>query len=268
MKISVIIPAFNSAKSLEVAIQSVLEQTHTDFELIVMDGGSKDGTHELLQRYNEKLTYWQSQKDNGTTDAMNSGYKKATGELITFLCSDDRFHDAQVFEKVVSTFKMQPDTDVLCPAIKVVDPEGYVHTYVSQSNPDRLYLHMSAHLPGAFFKRSILRSQPFDLSVEVANDYELFAYLQKQKKPIMRVSDIIAVTFSLGGRTNDPKTDFWKAQECFFIRRKYYGFWAAWVPYLWDLSVASARKAHIRPFRWVRKARRFVKGPLTASSDI
>ena len=256
MKISVIIPALNSARSLQLGMESVWSQTHKDYELIVMDGGSKDGTKELLERQSDKITYWQSAKDKGTTDAMNSGFKKATGDLVTFLCSDDRFYNEEVFARVAREFAQYPETDVLCAGLEVVDPTGDVRTFRSFSRPDLLYRGMTVHLPGAFFRRSVLAERSFAEGAEVANDYELFAFLQKSKGVNIRVMNEVTVTFSLGGRTNDPATDFWKAHECFAVRRKYYGVWTAYSHYALELGIAVLRKMGIRPFTWGRRVRR------------
>jgi len=260
MKISVIIPAMNSARSLGHAMESVWAQAHPDKELIVMDGGSADGTRQLLEQHSQKITFWRSQQDRGTTDAMNRGFEKSTGELVTFLCSDDRFHNEHVFKRVIQEFQDHPETEVLCAGLEVVDPEGEVRTFRSFSKPDRLNRGMTVHLPGAFFRREVLQNPPFSEHAEVANDYELFAYLQKTKKANIRVLNEVTVTFSLGGRTNDPVTDFWKARELFAIRKRYYGFWGAWIRFGIEWTVAVLRKMHIRPYRWGRKIRKVVLG--------
>ncbi len=264
MKISVIIPAFNAGATLERALNSVWFQSHSDFEVIVMDGGSKDSTRSLLESNSKKIAYWVSEKDEGTTDAMNKGFQKATGDVVTFLCADDQFHDAQVFARVAEEFGKFPQTGVLCGSLRTFDPEGLVRPFVSRPRPELLHWHMTAHLPGSFFRREVLKDRQFDQSAEVANDYELFAYLQQVKKPVMRVLDDVVVTFSLGGRTNDPVTDFWKARECFQIRRKYYGEWAAWPRYLLDLTVSTLRWMHFRPLTWARKTRRWLIGSSAA----
>ncbi len=256
MKISVIVPSFNSVSTLELAIKSVLTQSHRDFELIVMDGGSQDGTRELLERYNSQITFWQSEKDKGTTDAMNAGFQKSTGELITFLCSDDRIYNDQVFGRVIQEFENHPETEVLCAGLEVFDPTGDVPTFTSFSKPDRLHRGMTVHLPGAFFRRETLNERSFDGGAEVANDYELFAYLKIERQTNIRVMKEITVSFSLGGRTNNPETDFWKARELFVIRRKYFGFWGAWAHYFVEFGTACLRKVHIRPYTWGRKLRR------------
>jgi len=86
---SIIIATYNSANTLAEAIQSVLQQTLKDFELIIIDGKSSDGTLEIIKSYEKEITYWISEKDKGVYDAWNKGIKIAKGEWICFLGSDD-----------------------------------------------------------------------------------------------------------------------------------------------------------------------------------
>ncbi|OGF56229.1 MAG: hypothetical protein A2452_13535 [Candidatus Firestonebacteria bacterium RIFOXYC2_FULL_39_67] len=102
MKISIITATFNSSKTIEDCLNSVSEQTHPDVEHIVIDGGSKDGTIEIVRKYPK--VKWISEKDNGLYDAMNKGIKMATGEVIGILNSDDFYSDILTLSKVVGIF--------------------------------------------------------------------------------------------------------------------------------------------------------------------
>jgi hypothetical protein len=155
----------------------------------------------------------------------------------------------------MQAFSEHPKAGAVCMSIWVEDPEGLVAPHISRPDLNLLHRRMTAHLPGTFFRRETLADRQFDRSVEVANDYELFVYLLREKKTSMIVVDDVGVTFSLGGRTNDPKTDLWKAQDCFRVRRKFYGFWAAWPLFIYDLGVAVLRKLGFRPRRWIRQLR-------------
>lgn len=89
VKISIIIPSFNQGQFIEDTIVSVINQHYENLEILVMDGGSTDNTVDILKKYDHVITYWQSKKDRGQSDAINQGARLATGEIITWLNSDD-----------------------------------------------------------------------------------------------------------------------------------------------------------------------------------
>jgi glycosyltransferase involved in cell wall biosynthesis len=91
MRLTIITPSFNQGQWLEQTIISVLEQSWDDLEYMVIDGGSQDGSVEIIRRYEKYLAYWVSEPDNGQTDAINKGMKRATGEIVAYLNSDDRY---------------------------------------------------------------------------------------------------------------------------------------------------------------------------------
>lgn len=85
MKISVVTVCYNAADTIEKTMLSVLNQTHHDIEYIIIDGGSTDGTVEIIRKYADRIAYWVSEPDKGIYDAMNKGIKVATGEWINFM---------------------------------------------------------------------------------------------------------------------------------------------------------------------------------------
>jgi glycosyltransferase involved in cell wall biosynthesis len=90
-KITVVTPSYNQAQFLEQTILSVIGQEYPNLEYILMDGGSKDGSVEIIKKYEQHFTYWQSEKDNGQGAAINAGFAKATGDILCWLNSDDLF---------------------------------------------------------------------------------------------------------------------------------------------------------------------------------
>lgn len=99
-KISVITVCYNAVKELEKTILSVINQTYNNLEYIIVDGGSTDGTIEIIKKYEYKITFWISEPDNGIYDAMNKGIRHANGEWINFMNAGDIFNDNQVLEKI------------------------------------------------------------------------------------------------------------------------------------------------------------------------
>lgn len=104
MKVSIITVCMNSAATIEQTISSVLNQTYTDIEYIIIDGGSMDGTIDTIKKYESQISYWVSETDHGLYDAMNKGIKLASGEIIGIINSDDRY-DLSTVDKVVKCFK-------------------------------------------------------------------------------------------------------------------------------------------------------------------
>lgn len=88
-KISIVTPSFNQGEYLEETIDSVLSQKYPNLEYIIMDGGSKDNSVDIIKKYEKYLTYWESKPDRGQSHAINKGLKKCNGEIFNWLCSDD-----------------------------------------------------------------------------------------------------------------------------------------------------------------------------------
>ena len=97
VRISIITPSFNQAGFIEQCIESVLNQQYENLEYIIIDGGSRDGSADIIRRYSDQLTYWVSEPDGGQTEAVNKGFRKSTGEIVTWLNSDDYYLPAVRF---------------------------------------------------------------------------------------------------------------------------------------------------------------------------
>src|ERR1051325_8996633 len=97
-KVSIITPSFNQGQFLEASIQSVLEQDYPNLEYILVDGGSKDNSIEIIKKYQDRLTWWVAEKDKGHADALNKGFSHTTGEILAWLNSDDLYFPHAVSE--------------------------------------------------------------------------------------------------------------------------------------------------------------------------
>ena len=113
LKISVITVCYNAERCIENAIKSVLSQTYNNIEYIIVDGASTDGTLGIISKYKEKIGKIISEKDGGIYDAMNKGVRLATGDIIYFLNSDDRFYDGGVISNVVCEFIQNPNVELI-----------------------------------------------------------------------------------------------------------------------------------------------------------
>lgn len=263
MKISFVIPLLNRPNTVRQAIDSILNQTYPDIEVVVADGGSAEPTLAILRSYGDRSSErfdervrWTSESDSGTSDAMNKGVRRATGEFVSFLCADDYLAANDVVARAVEELERAPDTDLLCADVQVIDEHDGHPVRVIKSDPDRLAYRMSIELPGAFVRRSMLEKKPFDPSFKITNDHECFCYLKEVLGARVRYVPRTHVVFRLGGMCNDVRNAVRTARERFRIRRTYYGLWWALPFYVTALATSYLRQSGFRPQTWLRRLRR------------
>jgi len=201
MKISVVTVVYNNAKTVEEAILSVLEQTYKNIEYIVIDGGSTDGTLEILHKYKGKIAILVSEKDNGIYDAMNKGVKLATGDLIYFLNSDDKFYDKTVVEDVVKVAEQNKHIDffyggVVCKNIFRGESEN---VFLKRISDFKIKLGQNIKQQSLFACRTAFTQVGlFVPKYKVSADYEWECRLVKANKKGLFVRRIIAVYAQTG----------------------------------------------------------------------
>lgn len=121
-KISIVIPSYNMAEFIEETIQSILNQNYLDFECIVIDGGSTDGTLDILKKYENKIV-WVSEKDRGQSDAINKGLEQASGDIFAYINADDAYEEG-CFQKVADYFDKNPTTKWVYGKCKIINENG------------------------------------------------------------------------------------------------------------------------------------------------
>lgn len=180
MKISIITSTYNSADTLRDTLESVLVQTHGDVEFIIVDGGSTDGTLDILKEYEDRLgnhLRWVSEKDEGLYDAMNKGLRMATGEVAGILNSDDLFFDETCLARIAEAFE-DPNVDCVFGDLQFVRHNNINHVV-------RLWKG-EPYTPGAFLKgwhpahptfytrtKFYREFGDFDLDIYISADFEL-----------------------------------------------------------------------------------------------
>ncbi len=179
-KISVITPSYNQAGFIEETIQSVLDQGYPNLEYLVMDGGSEDGTVEILRKY-EKCLQWTSGKDRGQSDALNKGFRQATGEILAFLNSDDRYEPGAL-RIVGDFFADHPDAHWVTGRCRVVDVRGHeIRKLVTTYKNFWLWIRSLQVLkvidyisqPATFWRRSVIdKVGLFDEDLRFSMDYD------------------------------------------------------------------------------------------------
>lgn len=176
MRISVITAVFNSRDTIADALESVLSQSHPDVELIVIDGGSTDGTLNVLQAWADRIAVLVSEPDQGIYDALNKGLARATGEVVGFLHSDDVFVDAHVLTRIAGVFSAS-DVEAVYGDLEYVrkdEPERVVRYWQSGvfSVNKLRYGWMPPH-PTFYVKRDVYeRLGRFDTRYRIAADYD------------------------------------------------------------------------------------------------
>jgi glycosyltransferase involved in cell wall biosynthesis len=178
VKISIITPSLNQAAFLEETLRSVLGQCYPSLESIVIDGGSTDGSVDIINRYQHELAYWLSEPDRGQSDAINKGLRRATGDVVTFLNSDDLYLPG-AFAAVAEHFQKNPASKWVC-GDTICFGRGhqtrFIPAVVPRSAAHCLSWAYKAPQPGMFWKRELLASE-FDPGWRYCFDHELYVRL-------------------------------------------------------------------------------------------
>ncbi len=180
--VSIVTPSFNQAQFLEETIRSVLDQDYPNLEYWIIDGGSIDGSLEIIQRYASRLAGWVSEPDRGQTDAINKGFGRARGEILAWLNSDDTYQPGAVSE-AVNNLIQHPDVGLVYGDANLIDEQGQTlgSFPAAQTDYDRLrrgYVHIPQQ--SAFFRASLWRQVGLlDPSFYFAMDYDLWVRLAK-----------------------------------------------------------------------------------------
>lgn len=170
MKVSIVTITYNSEKTLEDTIKSIIGQDYPNIEYIIVDGASKDGTLAIIERYKEKIAKFVSEPDRGICDAFNKGIQMATGEIIGIINSDDMLMPGAI-SHLVSV--IQPNTDVLYGNGKRLFSDGHMQPYLSKDHKG-LKSQMTLVHPATFVRKSAYEKYGyFDLKYKGCMDREL-----------------------------------------------------------------------------------------------
>ena len=219
MKISIITPTLNHARFIEDTILSVNNQDYKDFEHIVINGGSDDGTIDILKKYPHLI--WISEKDSGQSNAINKGFKMAKGDIITWLNSDDYFEN-NIFSRIVKTFEENKDCFVLYGNMTDIGENKNIlgtrtgdiitlkHLLI---NPDIV------RQPGCFWRREVInRIGNLNEDLHLVMDYDYFLRIAKQFKFYHTNTNLCYFRLFQGTKTSRlPKRQL---QEIYWVIRK------------------------------------------------
>jgi glycosyltransferase involved in cell wall biosynthesis len=204
--ISVVTVALNGAGTIRDTIESVLNQSYGNIEFIVIDGGSSDGTLDILRQYEHAIDYWLSEKDHGIYDAMNKGISLCYGEYVGTLNSDDMLLGKEVVQDIADRFSAT-NTDAVFSCLDIVDPHypgKILRKYrVARLSAALLRIGVMPPHPTFYCKRSCYaRAGMYRTDYRIAADFEMLVRLLVRQRISWEFIDQVTVIMRSGGLSN------------------------------------------------------------------
>lgn len=221
--LSIITVCFNEIAGIRRTAESIVAQSYQAFEWIVIDGGSTDGTIEILNNYRQRMTYFSSGQDQGIYHAMNIGASKAKGEYLLFLNGGDSLYDADVLEKCSAYFGK---ADVLHGGIEIVHPDGRfdkIKQFFDFDVTDEMMVYRTLPHPGLYMRRNLFEELGgYNLDFKIIADRDLICrgYLRGAK---YKSIPLVVSRFVLGGISNTQIDKL--NRELQILKRKIYFKW-------------------------------------------
>lgn len=199
-KISIVTINYNNLSGLQKTYQSIIGQTFKNFEWIVIDGGSSDGSADFIRNHVDEISFWCSERDNGVYNAQNKGTRHAEGDYVIFMNSGDTFNNEHVIENV---FREYQDEDILFGDWEQIFPQGNKREIKPASNVDYLFFFNDNICHQAMFiKTSLLKESPYDESYKLYADWAKWAELSQKGKKFKYVPYTIC-DFQMGGMSSE-----------------------------------------------------------------
>jgi len=219
-RLSVITIVYNNVRDIERTIRSVINQTYTNIEYIIVDGLSNDGTLQVIDKYKSQITKFISEKDEGIYDAMNKGLALATGDYVIFMNSGDEFYDN---ETVAAVFAAAEDADIYYGETEMIADEGSSLGQRRHKAPAKFTWRsfkygMSISHQAIYIRRSL--AEPYDRRYQLSSDIDWIIRAAKKAKKIVNVNRYVA-KYLVGGMSK--KRHRQSLMERFEIMRRNYG---------------------------------------------
>lgn len=202
MSYSVITINYNNKEGLRRTIKSVIAQTSSNYEFIVIDGGSTDGSLDVITEYTKYLSYWVSERDNGIYHAMNKGIVQAHGDYCIFMNSGDCFYEDTVLETIERSNLFE---DIIIGKV-YVEKQGVIISPFPKGELTFYHLY-SGSIPhqGSFIRTDLLKKYPYDEALKISSDWKFFVQTMILDNCSVRFVDRYVAIYDLGGlSTNNP----------------------------------------------------------------
>jgi glycosyltransferase involved in cell wall biosynthesis len=224
LKVSVITVVYNDSKNIENTIKSVIAQVDCNIEYIIIDGGSTDGTLDIIKAYNKEISFWRSKKDNGIYDAQNIGITKSTGDYLLFLNSGDTFYKNDVIKGFTDKLEVHK-VDLLYGDFRKVFQE-YNSVYISKRNLNSVKKGVAPSHQATLISKKVLKEMKgFDLRYSSAAAFDFFCRFYKSDYTYIKIGKII-VDFLAGGYSSNKSLTY---NERFKIIKEHFGSYYAWL---------------------------------------
>ena len=245
IKVSIITPSFNSAKTIEKTILSVLEQTYDNLEYIIIDGGSTDGTIDIIKKYHDKIKYWISEPDRGISDAFNKGLKASTGDYINFQGADDYLLSKDVISLMMTDINPQKD-QLVCGRIERVkntqEKEVVSRTTGIFKSKKSLLFRMSLPHQALFTNKKFFEKYGnFDINNKFCMDYEILLRAYKEFPDVI-MKNVFVSAWREGGIGKDRTLEIFREYLNIKIKNKVAPVWILYLIHVWSIAKYLIKK--------------------------
>jgi glycosyltransferase involved in cell wall biosynthesis len=195
-KVTVITVVLNGVSEIETTLHSIAEQSYSNIELIVLDGGSIDGTVKIIESFNKEIDYWTSEKDAGIYDAMNKGISYSTGDWLCFMNAGDRFYDTDVLRSIFDTVCLE-ELDIIYGDHTVTYPNGKERDIVAGDVVNLWKGSQFCH-QSVFVRTTFHVANPYKFDLRIASDYQFFYNAMKSGARFKKVNRKVSYISSGG----------------------------------------------------------------------
>ena len=202
-KLTIITINYNNVEGLKKTFKSIFNQSYPDFEYIVIDGGSSDGSKELIEEYTDKISFWVSERDNGIYNAMNKGIKAANSEYLLFINSGDELFEKNTIEKAISFLHIE---DIIAGNLNYIsDKDSLIGEAQNQVSLIHMY-HDTIWHPSTFIKKKAFETTNFyDENLKIVSDWKWFLLATLKFKKTYKKIDITIAKFYLDGISSEEQ---------------------------------------------------------------